>query len=154
MNYIGIDEDVAANEIKALNSLLASYQVFYQNLRGFHWNIKGEKFFGLHEKFEEYYTAAAEDIDAIAERVLTIGGVPLHSISQYLKESKIREVTEVSEARTAVDSILEQYIELVNMERPILALSAEANDEGTNSLIADLLAKQEKTIWMLSSWLK
>ncbi|WOK06778.1 Dps family protein [Imperialibacter roseus] len=154
MNYIGIDEDVAAGEIKALNSLLASYQVFYQNLRGFHWNIKGEKFFGLHEKFEEYYTAAAEDIDAIAERILTIGGAPLHSISQYLKESKIREVTEVSEARTAVESILEQYIELVNLERPILDQSAEANDEGTNSLISDLLAKQEKTIWMLSSWLK
>ncbi|WP_416868080.1 MAG: Dps family protein [Imperialibacter sp.] len=154
MNYIGIDEDVAAIEVKALNSLLASYQVFYQNLRGFHWNIKGEKFFGLHEKFEEYYTAAAEDIDAIAERILTIGGVPLHSISQYLKESKIREVTEVSEARTAVESILEQYIELLNLERPILDQSAEANDEGTNSLISDLLAKQEKTIWMLSSWLK
>ncbi|MEQ8415199.1 MAG: Dps family protein [Imperialibacter sp.] len=154
MNYIGIDEDVAASEVKALNSLLASYQVFYQNLRGFHWNIKGEKFFGLHEKFEEYYTAAAEDVDAIAERILTIGGLPLHSISQYLKESKIREVTEVSEARTAVESILEQYIELVNLERPILDQSAEANDEGTNSLISDLLAKQEKTIWMLSSWLK
>jgi starvation-inducible DNA-binding protein len=154
MNYIGIDEDAAADEIKALNGLLASYQVFYQNLRGFHWNIKGEKFFGLHEKFEEYYTSAAEDVDAIAERILTIGGVPLHSMSQYLKISKIREVTDVSEARTAVESILEQYIELVNLERPILDQSAEVNDEGTNALISGILVNQEKAIWMLSSWLK
>ena len=41
-----------ANE---LNSLLANYQIYYQNLRGFHWNIQGRNFFELHEKFEELY---------------------------------------------------------------------------------------------------
>lgn len=154
MNYIGIHQEQAAKEIKSLNTLLASYQVFYQNLRGFHWNIKGEKFFGLHEKFEEYYSAASEEIDEIAERVLTLGGVPLHSMSSYVKESKIREVTEVSEARTAVESTLEQFIELINLERELLAQSDELKDEGTNALISGLLSKHEKTIWMLSSWLK
>lgn len=154
MNYIGIHQEQAAREIKALNTLLASYQVFYQNLRGFHWNIKGEKFFSLHKKFEEYYAVAAEEIDAIAERVLTLGGIPLHSYSAYIAESKLREIVDVGLARTAVESTLEQLIELINLERELLKLSAEVEDEGTNALISEMLTKHEKNVWMLSAWLK
>ena len=55
MNTIGIDKNIASELSMKLNDLLANYQVFYTNVRGFHWNIKGEKFFGLHAKFEELY---------------------------------------------------------------------------------------------------
>ena len=50
-NLIGIDQDKAKALTVELNQLLADYQVFYQNLRGFHWNIKGGEFFELHLKF-------------------------------------------------------------------------------------------------------
>ncbi len=40
------------NVTKGLQQLLADLQVYYTNLRGFHWNIKGREFFLLHEKFE------------------------------------------------------------------------------------------------------
>ena len=46
-----------AELISGLNNLLADLQVFYQNLRGLHWNVKGNMFFLLHEKFEEYYNS-------------------------------------------------------------------------------------------------
>ena len=36
-----------------LNVLLANSQIYYQNLRGFHWNIQGRDFFELHLKFED-----------------------------------------------------------------------------------------------------
>ena len=54
-NTIGIDVKKAELLSGALNDLLANYQVFYQNLRGLHWNVKGQKFFELHAKFEEFY---------------------------------------------------------------------------------------------------
>ena len=50
MNYIGLDENQSQELIKNLKSLLADYSVFYQNVRGYHWNIKGDKFFELHVK--------------------------------------------------------------------------------------------------------
>ena len=62
-----------------LNKLLADYQIFYQNLRGLHWNVTGNAFFMLHEKYEELYNEASEVIDEIAERILMIGGQPLHT---------------------------------------------------------------------------
>ncbi len=55
MNEIGIKDNDARKLTKELNQLLSDYQVFYMNVRGFHWNIKGEKFFELHAKFEELY---------------------------------------------------------------------------------------------------
>ena len=52
LNYIKLNESGVANVVSALHQLLADFQVYYTNLRGFHWNIKGHGFFVLHEKFE------------------------------------------------------------------------------------------------------
>jgi starvation-inducible DNA-binding protein len=42
---------------------------------------------------------------------------------------------------------------LLKIERTILDESGDANDEGTNSMMSDFIAEQEKTIWMLKAWL-
>ena len=52
-NQIGLDKEKSKILADGLNNLLADYMMFYQNTRGLHWNIKGEKFFELHMKFEE-----------------------------------------------------------------------------------------------------
>lgn len=93
LNLIGLDKEKSKELVNHLNDLLANYQIFYQNLRGFHWNVKGSNFFELHAKFEEYYNDAIEKVDEIAERVLTLEGTPLHSYSAYMKQAEIKEVT-------------------------------------------------------------
>ena len=84
-NLIGLDKAKAYELSGMLNQLLADYQVFYQNLRGLHWNIKGKEFFELHLKFEEFYDDAVIKIDEIAERILTLESEPLHTFSDYIK---------------------------------------------------------------------
>ena len=86
-NLIGIDKAKADNLCVKLNQLLADYQVFYQNLRGLHWNIKGKEFFELHVKFEEYYDDAVTKIDEIAERILTLEGEPFHTCLLYTSDA-------------------------------------------------------------------
>ncbi|RNC77716.1 DNA starvation/stationary phase protection protein, partial [Piscirickettsiaceae bacterium NZ-RLO2] len=85
MNLIGLNQEKTAEISKELNKLLATYQVFYMNVRGFHWNIKGQQFFELHTKFEEIYNDLLTKVDEIAERILTLGEQPLHAYSQYAK---------------------------------------------------------------------
>jgi len=72
-NIIGLDEQQAQQLADSLNELLANYQVFYMNVRGYHWNIKGDKFFELHVKFEELYDDLLMKVDEVAERILTLG---------------------------------------------------------------------------------
>lgn len=153
LNHIGLDSKKAKDLAANLNNLLSDFQIYYMNLRGFHWNIKGEKFFELHLKFEELYNDAQLKIDEIAERILTLGFTPIHSYSDYVKTSKIKEKTDVSDGKTALNSILETLTSIIISERNILELSSEASDEGTNALMSDYIREQEKLIWMLKSYL-
>ncbi len=79
--------------------------MFYQNLRGLHWNIKGREFFELHLKFEELYDDAFLKIDEIAERILTLEGQPLHTFSDYLSTSKIKAEKGVTNGVEGVKSL-------------------------------------------------
>jgi len=87
-NSLGLPVKETKVLVAELNILLANFQVYYQNLRGLHWNIRGKRFFDLHVKFEELYNDAQLKVDLIAERVLTLGGVPLHSFDDYIKNCK------------------------------------------------------------------
>ena len=136
-----------------LQTLLADFQVFYTNMRGFHWNVKGRGFYQLHELFEKMYDDAAEKIDEIAERILMLGEVPAHNFSHYLKASQIKESGVVSNPDEIVKLILESLKILISQERKVLDLAAEGSDEVTVAMISDFLTEQEKSVWMLTSYL-
>lgn len=153
LSTIGLEKSTTKELSDDLNVLLANFQVYYQNLRGVHWNIKGEHFFQLHEKFEELYVDAQEKVDMIAERILTLGKTPLHTFEDYTKVSKVKAGKNVSEAKKTVELILDSIQELLKIEREILFRSDELDDEGTNSMMSDFISEQEKTVWMLKSFL-
>ena len=136
-----------------LNQLLATYQIHYQNLREIHWNVKGAQFFELHVKYEELYTRAQEIIDELAERILTLGETPLHRFTDYLKESTISENATIHDGTEGMAYILSAQKSLLELERAILKQASELEDEGTNSLISDLVREKEKTNWMFAAWL-
>ncbi len=145
------NEQANKNLIQELNKVLATYQLFYQNLRGVHWNIKGNNFFALHVKFEELYTDAQLKIDEIAERILTLGNQPLHSFSDYLKTSEIKESKNISEDKEAVKMIVSNLGSLLKLEKQ--ALKYAENDESTQDLLTQFIVYQEKTLWMFKAWL-
>lgn len=152
-NLIGIDKAKAEGLVKELNDLLANYQLFYQNLRGFHWNIKGKEFFELHLKFEELYNDAVIKVDEIAERILTLQGEPLHTFTDYLKTAEISEAKGIANGTEGIKIVVDNFKTLINKERVILSLASNADDEGTVSLMSDYITETEKTLWMLNSYL-
>lgn len=152
-NSIGIDVEKSKILAEKLNHLLANYQLFYQNLRALHWNIKGKEFFELHLKFEELYDDAVVKVDEIAERILTLEHTPMHTFSDYVSHSDIQEAKNVVDGNTGIQLVLDNFKSLILIERDILSLSDEADDEGTNSMMSDYITQTEKIIWMLRSYL-
>lgn len=152
-NAIGLDIEKSTILAEKLNTLLANYSVFYQNVRGYHWNIRGQKFFELHLKFEELYNDLVLKIDEIAERILTLNHSPEHRYSQYKQVSTVQESSQVSEGLHAVENILNSFKVVITLQRELLELSADANDEGTNALMSDYIRAQEKLVWMYSAYL-
>lgn len=152
-NAIGLDKDKSERLALKLNELLANYSIFYQNTRGYHWNIKGEKFFELHLKFEELYNDLILKIDQVAERILTLGHTPQHNYTHYRSLSNIVESDKVNDGIEAVEDILESFKHIIILQREILSYSGEVEDEGTNALMSDYIRSQEKLVWMYSAFL-
>ena len=131
LDYLHLDASAVSNVVASLKQLLADYQVFYTNLRGFHWNIKGHGFFVLHGKFEDMYN---------------------NKFSEYLKVARVKEVSGVSCGDEALKNILDTYGHLIGEERKLLSLASEAGDEATVALMSDYLKEQEKLVWMLVAY--
>lgn len=153
-NILGLPVEESEKIIIDLNVLLSNFQVYYQNLRGLHWNIRGKRFFNLHVKFEELYNDAQLKIDLIAERVLTIGGTPLHTFEDYMLRNELTVGKDISNDEKAVHLIVGSLSKLLRLEREILTKTDEIQDEGTNAMMSDFIAEQEKTIWMMNAWLE
>ena len=151
---LGLDSGKVENLNLNLNELLSNFQVYYQSLRGLHWNIQGKEFFELHLKFEELYDDAVIKVDEIAERILTLEGEPLHTFSDYLQISEIKEEKGISNGLEGIKIIVSNFSILIIKEREILKIAGEAEDEGTVSLMSDYISQTEKTLWMLNSYLR
>lgn len=152
-NRIGLDTAKANVLAEKLNKLLANYQIFYMNTRGYHWNIQGRQFFELHVKFEEQYNDLLLKVDELAERILTLGHHPLHAFSDYIAQSSIQEHKQATDGKVCIEGLLAGYKTIIQMQRDLMEAAGEANDEGTAALMSDYIGQQEKTVWMLSAYL-
>lgn len=153
LDYLGLDPKKSEKTVEGLQTLLASLQLYYTNLRGFHWNVKGIEFFGAHAKFEELYDDTAAKVDEVAERILMLSGVPAHNFSDYLKASAIKEVGVVTNTKEIIKLILDSLKVLIALERGVLATAGECDDEATTALMSDYISEQEKTVWMCTAYL-
>lgn len=152
-NQIGLEKAELTPAIKALNVLLSSYHLFYINVRGYHWNVKGEHFFTLHPKFEELYTELQLQIDEIAERILTLGGTPLHAYSDFAERSGIKEDKGVFDGRACVLGVVKGLQTLIEEQRAVIEIAESASDQGTADIVTGYIQAQEKEIWMYNAFL-
>jgi len=153
MNAIGLPIKESKEVAQELNVLLANFQVYYQNLRGLHWNIKGKRFFDLHLKFEELYNDSQLKIDLIAERILTLGETPFHTFEKYIANNSLPIGENIHDDEQSIELIVACISGLLKIERKILNNANAIDDEGTSSMISDFIVEQEKTVWMMKSWL-
>jgi len=136
-----------------LNRLLADATVFYQKLRHYHWNVSGPRFFQYHELFESLYTAWADAIDEIAERILQLDAVPYHTLSDMLAAATIAEDPEIPSGEVMLQRTRAD-LQLLHGEMCVGAEAAEANaDRVTTGMLDGLCTATEKTLWMIGATL-
>jgi starvation-inducible DNA-binding protein len=145
-----LDHPVTVNQ---LNQTLSDLQVVYQNLRTMHWLVKGPDFYQLHKMYEELYNETAETIDEVAERILMVGGVPLHTYSDYLANSRVAVLAQVPEGKESLRIVVSLYEHVLKNYREIVKTAADNSDEGTVALMGELIGSTEKKLWMLKSTL-
>ena len=152
-NFIGLDSAASEKVINCLSGLLANHQIYYTNLRGLHWDIKGDKFFELHGLYEEYYNSEIETIDAVAERIAMLGGHPENRYSEYLKTAEIKEINNVSNWEEGLKHIIASMGILLDGYRQLFALGRDTNDIGTMSFARKRIGEIEANLWKLTAYM-
>lgn len=148
-----VDSEVSEDVIEELDVLLADYQVLYQKLRAFHWNVEGQDFYRLHEKFEEFYDAVNLRVDDIAERIRALGSYPTGTYSEQLVNARLSEDEGRSSATDMVRTLVSDYEELKGYLKSAIEQAEEAGDTTTVNLLEEFVDAQEETLWMLRSYL-
>lgn len=138
---------------EALNQQIANATVLCMKLHHFHWFVKGENFFTLHAKFEECYNAFAQYIDDVAERLLAIGGTPISTLKSALDKATIVEASGEMSDSQMVDTIINDFSQIVSEIKQASKMAAEAGDEVTVDLLLTFQSQLEKNIWLLRAFL-
>ena len=154
MSYLHMKDEDIKDVVTELNKLLSDYQLYYQKLRNFHWNILGKNFFDLHIQFEEMYNDAKLKIDEVAERIVTLNYHPLSNLSDYLKTAEVKESNPLKTDVEMVEMLMKDQLIIIGQFRKVIKKANEAEDEGTIDLIGAYLREMEKTHWMLNAWRK
>ena len=137
--------------IEELNKLLSNLNVFYRKLQNYHWNIKGNDFFTVHQKLEDYYDCVNKQIDEIAEHILVLGGQPLGRMKDYLQLSTIQEANnEKLTSDTIYKNVSADIAIILKSVKDIKKLAEEKTDFGTSSLIDEYISDYSKKLWMLT----
>lgn len=145
---------MANDTVQQLNALIADYTVFYQKLRHYHWNVKGPRFFQLHEKFEEMYVAVGDTIDEIAERVIGLEGTPLHTLAHVLETASLSEDPSLPGATGMVQQTVADIETLRERLLDAITAAEAAEDRTTVNLLDDARDALAAHEWMLAAWLQ
>ncbi len=145
-----------SNRLEAfLNKELANFNVLFVKLNQYHWYVKGEGFFTLHEKFQEYYEELVEYIDEIAERNLIIGNAPIGTLKEYLEYTTLKEEVEKDlTGRQMVERTLADFETISNELKEGIEIAGEEDDSVTEDLLIGFKTYFEKNIWILRAYLK
>ncbi len=150
---IGISESDRKAVAEGLSRLLADTYTLYLKTHGFHWNVTGPMFNTLHTMFMAQYTELWTALDAIAERIRSLGHFAPASYAQYAALSSIREETGVPKANDMLRQLVEGHEAVARTARSVFPLAEAGQDESTIDLLTQRLQIHEKTAWMLRSML-
>ena len=141
--------------VKKLNEFLSDLEMLNVKLQNYHWNVTGKGFFTTHEKLEEYYDEVREQMDEVAEHILSLGHQPLGTMKDFMENSKIREAK--NEQIKSIDIMGNVIHDLQELKQKAVQIKQEAEDKeyyATSTLMDDYLADYSKKIWMLNAALK
>ena len=137
----------------ALSNVLADTFILYLKTHNFHWNVTGPMFGTLHQMFEKQYNELWLAVDAIAERIRSLGFIAPGSYGEFNKLTYLHEGPAATNAGEMIAELLRDHETTARSARSALAVARTAVDAPTEDLLTQRLAAHEKAAWILRSLL-
>ncbi len=149
---IALSETTCRNSVESLNQLLADTITLRDLYKKHHWQVAGATFYQLHLLFDKHAGEQGELVDAIAERVQTLGGVSVAMAHDVAEMSLIpRPPKGREEAPVQISRLLHAHETVLEEARAMARLASESGDDGTNDLlVSDVIRRNELQAWFVS----
>ncbi len=151
---IGIQPKNRQKIANGLSKVLADTYTLYLKTHSFHWNVEGPMFNTLHQMFMTQYTELWTALDAIAERIRSLGFPAPGTNTEFARLTSIEESPGQPDAMKMVALLVKGHEAVARTARSVFPLAEEAGDEATADLLTQRLQIHEKTAWMLRSLLR
>ena len=138
----------------SLNQVLADSYALLSLTHVAHWNVEGLGFFALHTAFQTQYEELFMAIDAIAERIRSLGVYAIGGLSTLAKVAQMKEFASPLSQADYVRALVTANEKLVADAEVARDLAGELNDPESQDLMIGRITLHQKTIWMLRSFLK
>jgi len=152
---IALDEGVRAASVEALNQILADTMMLRDLYKKHHWQVAGHTFYQLHLLFDKHYGEQSTLVDALAERIQSLGGISVavpHDVAEMTRIEQPPRGRE--EVPVQLSRLLEAHELVLKEVREAAKQAAEAGDDGTNDLlVSGVIRTQEMQVWFLAEHL-
>jgi starvation-inducible DNA-binding protein len=152
---IALDERVRATSIEALNQILADTMMLRDLYKKHHWQVAGHTFYQLHLLFDKHYGEQSTLVDALAERIQSLGGISVavpHDVAEMTRIERPPRGRE--EVPVQLSRLLEAHELVLKEVRQAAKKAAEAGDDGTNDLlVSGVIRTHEMQVWFLAEHL-
>ena len=152
---IGISEKNRQAIAEQLSKILADEFVLYSKTLNAHWNIEGPDFHAVHLYLDTLYNQQQGIVDAVAEKIRTIGHYVPAQLAKYLELTQLSEkAPEKNDSQTFFADLLQDHESIIVLIREnIKPIADKLKAEGISDYLTGLMEYHEKTAWMLRSHL-
>lgn len=147
----GIGEDQRRKLAADLGNVLATSYVLYHKIHAYHWNITGPLFYSVHKLTDEHYKDIAQAIDAIAERIRSVGFATSTGLRKYLEDSVVDDVTGTPSATDMIQELAQDHQSIARQMREVVDHAEKINDVYTADLLTARIGAHEEASWMLNA---
>ena len=149
---IALSEVACKESVDNLNQLLADEITLRDLYKKHHWQVAGATFMQLHLLFDKHAGEQTELVDALAERIQTLGGVCLAMAHDVAETTLIpRPPKGREEAPIQISRLLHAHEIVIKEARAMARRAADSGDEGTNDLlVSDVIRQNEQQAWFLA----
>jgi starvation-inducible DNA-binding protein len=134
-----------------LKNVLADTYALFTKTHGYHWNVEGVNFAGLHSLFEGQYTELFAAVDLLAERIRALGEKAPGSGTEFKKLSSVADGNAGFDDLRMIKDLYESNLLVVTTIKKALTTAEKASDVSTADLLTQRITAHEKAAWMLKA---
>lgn len=152
---VGLGHDIRMYACQRLNQVLADTQILYSLYKKHHWLMRGATFYSLHLMLDKHADDQLLLVDALAERVQSLGGVAVGDPRHVAELTSIpRPPDGVEKVPVMLSRLLDAHERILVDARDAAARLSAEQDEGSNDLlISQVVRTGEAQVWFLAEHL-